>query len=222
MADKFPAIETIDNDLPDVEGDNFESDFLSREKELVGDEFKTEQDKDILADEDNDINEFKEQFPEVDDSAAPQVAQVDDEDDDEFEGFGSNTSSAPAAAKYEGESVHLKEWKERRDLEIKEREAANSKKKDDIVNKARQTVDDFYDNYNNKKEQHSKEILKEQEDYLEKRDKFLQRGTLWDRVNELVGEVGELPESENRDKSKFKELLTKLKGKENVPGAGGY
>ncbi|KAK6203469.1 clathrin light chain [Scheffersomyces amazonensis] len=218
MADKFPAIETIGNDLPDSADETSATDFLSREKELVGDEFQTEQDHELLKDDDNDINDFKEQFPEVDDSVSAPVVQ-EEADDDEFEGFG---SSAPQTNKYEGESVHLKEWKERRDLEIKERETANSKKKDDIVTTARQTVDDFYDNYNNKKEQHSKEILKEQEEFLEKRDKFLQRGTLWDRVNELVTEVGELPDSESRDKSKFKELLTKLKGKDNVPGAAGY
>lgn len=224
MADKFPEIETIGNDLPqddELEG----SDFLSRERELVGDEFTTEQDKEVLAqsDEDDEINEFKEQFPAVDDSVPEQQVVADEADeDDEFEDFGSAGATTTGEHKFEGESQPLKEWKERRDLEISEREKANAKAKEDIIAKAQETIDDFYENYNLKKEEHSKQTLKEEEEFLEKRDGFLKRGTLWDRVNELVDEVGELPEAEGRDKSRFKGLLTKLKGKENVPGAGGY
>ncbi|ODV78981.1 uncharacterized protein CANTADRAFT_90135 [Suhomyces tanzawaensis NRRL Y-17324] len=214
MADKFPALDSENLETEDLGS----SDFLSRESELVGDEFKTEQDQEILAESDDDINDFKEQFPEVEEAGPSGQNQHahESEEDEQFEGFGNSTTQ------FDGESKHLSEWKERRDLEISKREEANSKKKKDVVQKAQQTIDDFYDNYNNKKEQHSKEVLKEQEQYLEKRDGFLKRGTLWDRVNELVTEVGDLPENEDRDKSRFTELLKKLKGKEKAPGAGGY
>ncbi|KAK6454864.1 clathrin light chain [Scheffersomyces xylosifermentans] len=219
MADKFPEIETIASDLPAGDSLGEDADFLSREKELLGDEFQTEQDKDVLAESDDDINDFKEQFPEVGDSEpAPAAPVATYDDDEEFEGFG----SAPTINTFDGESTHLREWKDRRDLEISEREKANSKKKAEIVAEAQRTIDDFYDNYNNKKEQHSKEVLKEQEEFLANRDGFLKRGTLWDRVGEILTEVGDLPESEDRDKSKFKNLLGKLKGKDSVPGAGGY
>lgn len=216
MAEKYPEIDVDANDQ------ELGGDFLARESELLGDEFKTDQDKDVLEESDGDaeINDFKEQFPEVEGSAnvvAQQEAEQQEDEEDEFEGF----DSAPSATRDLSESEPLKEWKQRRDLEIEERESSNSKKKEDIISKAQQGIDDFYDNYNNKRELHAKDILKEQEEFLEKRDKFLSRGTLWDRVNELVGEVGELPE-DNRDKTRFKGLLNKLKGKENVPGAGGY
>ncbi|KAF3991723.1 hypothetical protein FT663_02596 [Candidozyma haemuli var. vulneris] len=216
MAEKYPEIDVDANDQ------ELGGDFLARESELLGDEFKTDQDKDVLEESDGDaeINDFKEQFPEVEGSAnvvAQQEAEQQEDEEDEFEGF----DSAPSATRDLSESEPLKEWKQRRDLEIEERESSNSKKKEDIISKAQQGIDDFYDNYNNKRESHAKDILKEQEEFLEKRDKFLSRGTLWDRVNELVGEVGELPE-DNRDKTRFKGLLNKLKGKENVPGAGGY
>lgn len=202
MTDKFPE---LDADIEVPEG----GDFLSREKELLGDEFQTEQDHDILA-SDEEISEFKKEFPEVEEAEPIPEPEPSEE---EYEAPASNTLT-------QGESQPLKEWKQRRDLEIQERENANAKKKDDIVQKAQQTIDDFYDNYNNKREQHSKDVLKEQEQFLEKRDNFLKRGTLWDRVNELVAEVGEV--SEEKDKTRFKSLLGKLKGKENVPGAGGY
>lgn len=213
MADKFPALDQEFNDAAATETD---TDFLAREQELLGNEFQTANDKEgIVESEDDEINDFKEQYPEVGDEPEP-VANG-NEQEEEFEGFGNQVSNS---ADTSGVSKHLEEWKERRDLEISERETANSKKKEEIVNKARETIDDFYDNYNSKKEKHSKDVLKEQEDFLEKRDGFLKRGTLWDRVNELVGEVGEV--GGEKDKTRFKGLLTKLKGNENVPGAGGY
>ncbi|KAJ8141641.1 hypothetical protein OY671_005195 [Metschnikowia pulcherrima] len=216
MADKFPEIDV------DTSGQDIEGDFFSREKELVGDEFRTEEDNAVLAesaaDEDEEIQEFKEQFPEVEDTEPTlQTSEPVEVDEDEFEGF----SSAPQNPLTEGESEPLKEWQQRRELEIAEREKANAKKKAEIIASAQQSIDDFYDNHNNKKEEHAKQVLKEQEEFLEKRDGFLTRGTLWDRVNELVKEAGEGSDS-GRDKSRFKGLLTKLKGKENVPGAAGY
>lgn len=214
MADKYPELDVAADDQ------KFDGDFLSREKELVGDEFQTAQDKDVLAESDDEIQEFKEQFPEVGDATDDVAAlsePVDDEDDDEFEGFG----SAPPSTNNLGESEPLKAWKERRDLEIGEREKANSKKKEDIISSARQNIDDFYENHSSKKEQHAKAVREEEKEFLDKRDNFLKNGTLWDRVNELVDGVGETPD-EGRDKTRFKGLLSKLKGKENVPGAGGY
>lgn len=212
MADKFPDL-GLNNDSPE-NVDELGSDFLAREKELIGDEFQTEQDKDALADEDNEINDFKSNFPDLDNQ--PSASKAEESSGDEFEGFG---SSAPTK---ELDSTNVDEWKQRRDLEISEREKANSKKKEEIVSKAQQTIDDFYDNYNTKKEAHAKEILTEQEKFVEDRDGFLKRGTLWGRVNELVDEVGAAPSDNNRDKSRFTELLQKLKDKENAPGAAGY
>lgn len=211
MADKFPELDI------EASGQEIDGDFFSREKELVGDEFKTDQDLELASDPDNDeILEFKEQYPEVGGEAeAPADAPESEEDD--YEGF----SSAAPADSQGGESEPLKEWKQRRDLEIEKRESANAKKKEEIRAAAQQSIDDFYDNHNNKREQQSKQVLKEEEAFLAKRDDFLKRGTLWDRVNELIGDAGE-GSTGDRDKSRFKGLLTKLKGKENVPGAGGF
>ncbi|GME94897.1 unnamed protein product [[Candida] boidinii] len=67
MADKFPEI----NDIPTGEESNTaEGDFLSREKELLGDEFATADDKNALKIDDNEedddeFEEFKSQYPDV-------------------------------------------------------------------------------------------------------------------------------------------------------------
>lgn len=218
MTDKYPALDNeIDADVA-VNEDVGESDFLSREKELLGDEFQTEQDKEVLGaeEEDDDFSEFQEQFPEVD--GTHQVAQEVSEEEDEVEA----QTYASTASKLDGESPHIAEWRERRELEIEERAKANTLKKNDIIAKAQTSIDDFYDNYNSKKDEASAEVQKEQESFLEKRDGFLKRGTLWDRVGELISDVGEVPDDEDRDKTRLKGLLDKLKGKENVPGASGY
>ena len=137
-------------------------------KELLGDEFKTEDDKDALEGSDDEINDFKEQFPDVEDTKADEEEESETED----KGFedDNNTGFSSDASKSIEDSKPIKEWKERRDLEISEREDANSKKKEGIISKAQETIDDFYENYNNKKEKHSKDILKEQEEFLEKRE----------------------------------------------------
>lgn len=218
MADKFPALDSIDKDLPVEEGsENYGgSDFLSREKELVGDEFKTEDDKKAFEESDDEINDFKEQYPEVDYKNNPEL------EDTGAGQFAESNDSIHTQYEDGEEPKSIREWRARRELEISERDKANAKKKESIIQEARQTVDDFYDNYNSKKEENSKKVLEEQQAFLQKRDNFLKRGTFWDRVDELINEAGELPIDEKRDRSRLEGLLAKLKGKDNVPAAGGY
>lgn len=215
MSEKFPEI-----DAPQSNGDDLEhSDFLSREKELLGDEFKTDQDKVLDEDSDDDINEFKEQFPEVEGSESVQQEFKSSEDAD----VALTDYGATETVKDLSQSASIKEWKQRRDLEIEERENVNAQKKKDILSKAQQTIDDFYENYNQKKDKHVAEVEKEQDEFLKKRDEFLKHGTLWDRVNELIDAVGgPAVDSEGNDKTRFRNFLKNLKGKEKVPGAGGY
>ena len=220
MSHKFPEI-----DAPQSNGDDLEhSDFLSREKELLGDEFKTDQDKVLEEDSDDEINEFKDQFPEVEGSeSVQQEFKSTEEADDEDADVALADYGATETVKDLSQSTSIKEWKQRRDLEIEEREKVNAQKKKDILSKAQQTIDDFYENYNQKKDKHIDEVEKEQTEFLKKRDDFLKHGTLWDRVNELVDAVGgPAVDSEGNDKTRFRNFLKNLKGKEKVPGAGGY
>lgn len=189
--------------------------FLLRENELLGDEFKTEHDLHVSESED-DLAEFKQQFPEVDLHPQDDVVASAELQDADF----SELQLAPVDA--EAESAPLREWRERRALEIETRDNAGLAKKQEVVAKARQTIDDFYENYNQKLEDQAQARTKETEAFLEHRDKFLSRGTLWDRVDELIGQVRDVPEADGRDKLRFASLLKSLKGKENAPGAGGY
>lgn len=48
--------------------------------------------------------------------------------------------------------INIRQWREARNLQIQRREEISQKKKQEIVEQAKQAIDDFYENYNNQKE----------------------------------------------------------------------
>ncbi|KAG7883413.1 hypothetical protein KL938_002650 [Ogataea parapolymorpha] len=217
MADKFPELEGIDGtDVADS------GDFLKREKELLGNEFATEQDK--IAEDDDDFDDFKSQFPEVSTNANDVAPEVESEEEPKEAIFEEPVTNKFANLNLE-ESIHIQEWRKARELEIAKRDELAAKKLEDIKKEAEKAIDDFYENYNNKKDEAVEATRREEAEFLEKRDRFLERGTVWDRVVELLSLTKNSNASDlagYRDKSKFRDLLMSLKGKEDVPGAAGY
>ncbi|VEU19694.1 DEKNAAC100192 [Brettanomyces naardenensis] len=212
MADKFPEI----SDVP-ADGQEASGDFLSREKELLGDEFATEGDKEVADNDEEEFEEFESQYPEVNaGEAAEGVPQT-------------STSKEPEVIKKFSnlnmdESEPVKEWKQKQATEISKRDEVNGKKLEEIKSDAQKATDDFYENYNNKKDELIASAKKDEAEFLKKRDSFLDQGTVWDRVVDvlqLTKNSDSVDEANYRDKTRFKELLLSLKGKENVPGAQG-
>lgn len=216
MADKFPEIADVAVDTTPTGGN-----FLAREKEVLGDEFATADDK--VAD--------------------------DQDDDDEFDNFQSEPAAAEAAVTTAepaetvpvktpsfddtttkfgdldlDDSEKIKEWKTEEDARIKQRDATSAKKLAELKQEAQKATDDFYENYNNKKDENIADTKKQQEEFIAKRDAFIGEGTVWDRVNELLSlskTSDSIDEEHHRDKTRFKEILLSLKGKDDVPGSGG-
>jgi Clathrin light chain len=48
--------------------------------------------------------------------------------------------------------TNRRQWREERNLQIQRREEISQKKKQEVIEQAKQAIDDFYDNYNNTKE----------------------------------------------------------------------
>jgi hypothetical protein len=48
--------------------------------------------------------------------------------------------------------VDIRQWREKRNLQIQRREEISAKKKQEVRDQARQAIDDFYENYNIQKE----------------------------------------------------------------------
>ncbi|QPG75643.1 hypothetical protein FOA43_003000 [Brettanomyces nanus] len=228
MADKFPEI----NDVS-VDGDEQMSggDFLSREKEVLGDEFATAedvtaQDASATADKDDEFEEFKTQYPEL--GAGANGSDNEEDFKDSKDSNGSNGSNGylnvtTRMAKLNMESSEaVKQWKQQREESISKTDSINEKKVDEIKKEAQKATDEFYENYSNKKEELIESTKKEEEEFLKKRDSFLENGTVWERVVEVLKlskNSNSIDEAHNRDKSRFKELLMMLKDKEDSPGA---
>ncbi|AQZ11195.1 CLC1 (YGR167W) [Zygosaccharomyces parabailii] len=123
---------------------------------------------------------------------------------------------------FEGENGNgaIAEWQAKRETEIAERDAADAEAKKELKEEAVKHIDDFYDNYNRKKAQQLEDVRKEAEEFQKSRDEFSsQEGTTtWDRVLQLINE-DDADQVAGRDKSKFKEILQRLKGNAAAPGA---
>lgn len=123
------------------------------------------------------------------------------------------------------ESEFLKDWKTKRDLEIESRDKASAEKGEAARDKARRAIDDFYENYNSKKEAEKASISKDAEEFAKKRDAEIGsgKGTAWDRIADLMDGLGRPAEGvAPKNKKRFAELVNSLKGDTNTPGAAGY
>lgn len=201
MSEKYPALDT---ELVGDETLGGETDFLKREAEILGDEFKTEHDDEILHE-----NELVE---ETEDNLG------------ETESHNIETSEEPIIPTTTNEISQeskdiIANWKETRNKEIKERDEKDEREKTELQDEAIKYIDDFYESYNKKKQQQIDVAKKESEKFLEDRDKFFnQDNTTWDRVLQLINQE-DADIVSGRDRSKFKEILLRLKGKAGVPGA---
>ncbi|KOG99654.1 clathrin light chain CLC1 [Saccharomyces eubayanus] len=234
MSEKFPPLEDENVDFTANDKKEDDTSFLRREAEIVGDEFKTEQDDEILENEaspaDDEIKDFEEQFPDINSAngeipndqngstVAPTSNDNGDESDDfsEFESVPANQSTESTK---EDRSEVVDQWKQRRATEIHQKDVKDEESKKELQDEAVKHVDKFYDSYNKKKEQQLEDASKDAEAFLKKRDEFFgQDNTTWDRVLQLINQ-DDADVIGSRDRSKFKEILLRLKGNSKAPGA---
>ncbi|CAD0106304.1 unnamed protein product [Aureobasidium uvarum] len=245
MADKFPSVEdldsdaTADNNMDTTQMSDEPSDFLARERALLGDDadqFATPADNSATVENDDDdllgggqsyqapadheMGGFESSFPAIDTSnegVAPGGTIT-----------GSTLPYQPKSnqASYEDESEPdvIREWRERRDMALQHRDEVSQNKKEETVKAAHQAIDDFYENYNNKKDKTVSQTRKDAEEFLKSREDTTAGGTSWDRVSKLVDLSGKGSSggAQGSAKSKFRELLLNLRKDENAPGASGY
>ncbi|TKA64685.1 hypothetical protein B0A49_06425 [Cryomyces minteri] len=257
MADRFPSLDDFNAGQSEAKGNsNFDltsssaepSDFLSRERALLGD----------------DADQFA--------SAAENVATVEDGGDDDLLGGGggdshpadnaaddmdgfessfpaidtNNEHMAPGGTitgsglpylpgvsqpnstfrdEDEDEPAVIREWRERRSLALQHRDEVSAQRKAATISAAQTAIDEFYENYNNKKEKMIAQTRREAEEFLASREDTSAGGTSWERIAKLVdlsgkgvrgGAAGE------SGKARFRELLISLRKDEKAPGATGY
>lgn len=228
-----------------LDGVDEPSDFLARERAALGEDaeqFTTAQDNTATvadADDDDDLlgggggaaptngasaggdmmGEFESSFPAVDtqnEGVAP---------------GGTVTGStlpyrapeATAYQEYEDEPEVVREWRERRDLQIQHRDEVSASKKAETVKAAQEAIDEFYENYNNKKEKQIAQTRKEAEEFLKNREDTTSGGTSWERIAKLVDLSGKgtAGGAAGSGKAKMRELLLSLRKDQNAPGSSG-
>jgi hypothetical protein len=132
---------------------------------------------------------------------------------------------APSASTYqdEGEPEVLREWREKRDMQIQHRDEVSASKKAETVKAAQQNIDEFYENYNNRKDKGIAQTRKEEEEFLKNREDTTSGGTTWERIAKLVDLSGKGASggASGTQKAKMRELLISLKKDEKAPGASG-
>ncbi|RKF83193.1 Clathrin light chain [Golovinomyces cichoracearum] len=241
IADRFPSLEEFDTAQTEAPGLlSFEAttadDFLSREKALLGEDanqfttqddvaFIVENDKDLLQEDlqspqrDEEVSMFESSFPAIDTQC-----EVGNFLSTDLVGTPLNqkTSIEPTFSPEEPDVI--KQWRERRDLDLSERAARSEEQKQETIKNAQRNIDEFYENYNAKKEKSVAQTRREAEEFFASREDTSAGGTSWERIAKLVDLSGKDVKggASGTDKARFRDLLMSLKKDPNAPGASGY
>ncbi|KAI1822840.1 clathrin light chain [Xylaria intraflava] len=233
MADRFPSLDDFDSgaqtEIKDVSPPSAD-DFLARERALLGDDatqFTTgnesaalaEPSGDLLGDGDATSNAlFETQFPDL-----PANAPVGP--DASITGPSvSYNSGYGAYVDEEEEPEVIKQWRNKRDAANAKRAEEFAAQKAETIKEAQQNIDEFYENYNNKKDKTIAQTRKDEEQFLASRDDTTSGGTSWERIAKLVDVSGKGQKggASGSGKERFRELLMSLRKDEKAPGAEGY
>lgn len=112
---------------------------------------------------------------------------------------GGNTITGPSVNFNSGYQAHaedeeepevIKQWRETRDAQIEKRSQQFVAQREETIKEAQANIDDFYNNYNSKKEKEIEKTRKEAEEFLANRDDTVSGGTSWDRIAKLVDVSG--------------------------------
>jgi len=235
MADRFPSLEDFDSgaqtQVPNPSSSPSASNFLEREKAILGDDanqFATVEDVGF-DDNDNDLlgggppsadAAFDSQFPDIstpNEAVAPGGTIT-------GPSVSYNSGYQAFVSEQEDEPEVIKLWREKRDAQNAKRAEQFAAQRAETVREAQQNIDDFYENYNNKKEKTVTQSRKDAEQFLANREDTTSGGTSWERISKLVDVSGKGPKggAAGSGKERFRELLTSLRKDEKAPGAEGY
>ena len=117
----------------------------------------------------------------------------------------------------------IREWRERRDAANEKRAQQFALQREETTKEAQQNIDDFYENYNTKKEKGIAQTRKDAEQFVSSREDTVSGGTSWERIAKLVDTSGKGAKggAAGSGKERFREMLVSLKKDETAPGAQG-
>ncbi|KAI8983744.1 clathrin light chain [Pilobolus umbonatus] len=111
----------------------------------------------------------------------------------------------------------VRQWKLKHDETIKERDSHATAAKEEILNKARAEIDQFYEDYNEKK-QKAIEENREHELQLQKSLGEDTSDNVWGRVHSLINSTHLKADYHSKDVGRMKDLILDLKKDTKAPG----
>ncbi|KAF7297956.1 Clathrin light chain [Mycena chlorophos] len=180
---------------------------------------------------DDEIEKFSSEFPDIEVPTSPPFIQQ------QAPTFGaprpqpSAYTSTPILTQEleEDEPQVIKDWREKQAAEIAKREEAAKARRQDTITKAEQSIDEYYETYNQKKARAIRDNKDSESNFLESLSGSLTKGTTWQRICDYI----ELENSQSKtiarsgtgttDLTRFKEVLLRLKREgDSAPGAAGF
>ncbi|SCV72621.1 BQ2448_4158 [Microbotryum intermedium] len=140
-----------------------------------------------------------------------------------FQQSGATHNATPSS---EQDSEFIQSWRAKQREEIARREEASKAKREETIVKAQHAIDNFYKEYNQKKEKNIAANKDEEVAFNATQTDALAKGTTWERVCALIDLNDSRSKTSTKSKNdltRFKEVLLSLKREgENAPGAAGY
>ncbi|ERT02370.1 uncharacterized protein SPSK_05469 [Sporothrix schenckii 1099-18] len=234
MADRFPSLEDFDSGAQtDIKGTAIEAsgdDFLARERAILGDDanqfttpgdsaaFTAGGDDNLLGGDSVETAQFESSFPDLSAQNQAATTTITSGPSVDFK------SGYNATVEDEEEPEVLKAWREKRDEQNAKRAQQFAQQREETIAEAQRNIDDFYENYNNKRDKLVGATKKEAETFLNNRDDVTSGGTSWERIAKIVDVSGKGAKggAAGSGKERFRELLMSLRKDEKAPGAEGY
>ncbi|CAK7563720.1 MAG: Clathrin light chain [Sporothrix epigloea] len=236
MADRFPSLADFDSgaqtDIKDASLDSTGDDFLARERAVLGDDanqFVTPGDSSAFSPADDNLLGSAEDSNHLEtaqfESSFPDLASQNQNATSTITGPSVDFKSGyHATVEDEEEPEVIKVWREKRDEQNAKRAQQFAQQREETIAEAQRNIDDFYENYNNKRDKLVSQTRKEAEAFLSNRDDVTSGGTSWERIAKIVDVSGKGSKggAAGSGKERFRELLMSLRKDESAPGAVGY
>ncbi|OZJ06771.1 hypothetical protein BZG36_00385 [Bifiguratus adelaidae] len=185
------------------------ADFLAREKAALGadadlfsshDDFSSGTNGQAVPPAQPEYSAFESEFPAA-------------EDLEESQAF----ANAKEEVNPEVENAVIREWKEKQRKAIEQRDAESEAKREEIIQKARDDIDKFYEDYNEKKQRTIEENRHREGAFQEQREDTTS-GTVWERVTNQIDLSNPKANRNTREVSRLKSLMLDLKQDSKAPG----
>ncbi|ORZ06869.1 clathrin light chain [Absidia repens] len=116
------------------------------------------------------------------------------------------------------EPAVVRQWREKQQELIAQRDEEAENKKQETIQKAREDIDRFYEEYNEKKQKSIEENRAREENYQKDREETSTSNNIWERVAREIDVSNAKSGHHTSDVGRMKEVMLDLRKADNAPG----